>query len=237
MRAMILCAGAGKRMQPLTHMLPKPLVRVGDRPMVVHHILKFRRAGIRHIVINAAYLAHVLQAYLGDGSRWGVKLYWSIEANSASQAYESGGGICAALPHLLSPAFPVVACDIVSDYPYRKLVRKARQLLAHPWIADLVLVPNPSYHAKGDFSLDSQGKISYCNPQYTFSSLGVYRRSIFRQVPVHRFPLFPWLLRQAGQYIVHGELYRGRWLNVGDLHELACARELFAKSSLYSQVN
>lgn len=237
MQAMILCAGAGKRMQPLTHMLPKPLVCVDGRPMVVHHIVKFRRAGVRRIVINAAHLAPVLQAYLGDGSHWGVTIDWSVEATCAEQAYESGGGIRAALPYLTAEAFPVVACDIMSDYPYSRLIEKARTLCQHPWDADLVLVPNPLYHRKGDFSLSVHGIVSYDNPMYTFSSLGVYRRCIFRSESIHRFSLFPWLLQQQTDRVVHGELYQGRWCNVGDLQELARARKQFASSSLFSDLN
>ena len=174
MRALILAAGAGSRLQPLTRAVPKPLVSVGGAPMAVRQIIALREAGVRDVVINAAHRWRLLRAALGDGSAWGVRIHWSVEGDSVDEALETRGGIVKALP-LLSPdrktPFLVVAGDIVTDYPYGRLVARGAAL-GEEALAHLVLVPNPSYHPSGDMRLEA-GRLRSDAPTRTFASLGV----------------------------------------------------------------
>ena len=143
MRALLFAAGEGRRMRPLTQILPKPLIEVGGVPMAVRQILALRKAGITEIVVNAAHGARILMAELGDGRSLGVKLLWSVEGFTAEDALETRGGIVRALPLLGSGPFIAVAGDIVTDFDYSALVRRAGTLSSGGALAHLVLVPNP----------------------------------------------------------------------------------------------
>ena len=157
MRAMLLCAGEGRRLRPLTQLYPKPLTTIGGVPLAVRQILALKRAGITEIVVNAAYGARILQAELGDGSRWGVHLAWSVEGHTAAEALETRGGIVRALPLLMAGsedgAFIVAAGDIATDYDYAVLAEQAQSLSASGDWAHLVMVANPTFHPQGDFRL------------------------------------------------------------------------------------
>ena len=150
MRAMLLCAGEGRRLRPLTQLYPKPLTTIGGVPLAVRQILALKRAGITEIVVNAAYGARILQAELGDGSRWGVHLAWSVEGHTAAEALETRGGIVRALPLLMAGgedgAFIVAAGDIATDYDYAALAEQAQSLSASGDWAHLVMVANPTFH-------------------------------------------------------------------------------------------
>ena len=159
MRALILAAGEGRRMQPVTLTTPKPLVEVAGTPMAVRQILALRKAGVEEIVLNVAHLGDRIVETLGDGSAWGVRLRYSVEGRTAGEALETLGGIAKALPMLDDGdgAFIVVAGDIVTDFDYSRLVRAGRALAGSDAVAHLVLAPNPSYHADGDMTLDELG--------------------------------------------------------------------------------
>lgn len=224
MRALLLCAGAGTRMRPLTYALPKPLVPVRGVPLAVRQIVALRRAGVTEIVVNAAHRANVLRAALGDGSAWGVKLFWSVEGQTVEEALETRGGIVRALGDL-SPdgqtPFLVVAGDIVTNYDYAHLVRTGEKLTSER-LAHLVLVANPDYHSMGDMRLEGD-LVRRDAPTHTFSSLGVYHPALFKGVDDRCASLFPWLndFCEAGR--ITGEVFDGWWRNVGDFRELSCA--------------
>lgn len=163
MRAMLLCAGEGRRLRPLTQLYPKPLTTIGGVPLAVRQILALKRAGITEIVVNVAYGARILQAELGDGSRWGVHLAWSVEGHTAAEALETRGGIVRALPLLMAGsedgAFIVAAGDIATDYDYAALAEQAQSLSASGDWAHLVMVANPTFHPPRRLSA---GQRSYC---------------------------------------------------------------------------
>jgi MurNAc alpha-1-phosphate uridylyltransferase len=205
MHAMILAAGRGKRMRPLTDHTPKPLLEAGDKPLIVHQIERLAAAGIRNIVINHAHLGHLVEEALGNGSRWGTKIRYSPEG----KALETGGGIFNALPLLGSGPFLVVNGDIWTDLDFKHL-RLEDGLLAH-----LVLVDNPPHNPDGDFALRDDRVSTKGTPRYTFSGIGIYRPDLFRNCSSSAFPLAPLLRAAMEQGRVSGEHHRGRWLDVG----------------------
>ena len=212
MKAMILAAGRGERMRPLTDRAPKPLLEAAGKPLIQYHIEALREAGFTELVVNHAHLGAQIVARLGDGRAFGVRIDYSPEPGGA---LETGGGIRQALPLLGEGAFVVVNADIWTDYPYRQL-RREPEGLAH-----LVLVDNPDYHRDGDFQLNGDQVSAEGDTRLTFSGIGLYRPELFAAVPQGRFPLAP-LLRsamQAGQ--VSGEHYRGRWMDIGTAERLA----------------
>lgn len=222
MKALILCAGEGSRLRPLTYLLPKPLVPVAGVPMVVRQMLALKAAGITEVVINTAHGAARLEALLGDGQSYGMQITYSREGLSKADALETLGGIVKAQPFLLNDsdeAFLVVAGDIVTDYDYRELVSAARSLSSQGDLAHLVLVPNPDFHPLGDMGLEA-GHIVREPRRWTFSSLGAYHRSLFDGLEVARAKLFPWLWQTIEAGRVQGSVYQGLWLNVGDFDEL-----------------
>lgn len=232
MRALILCAGEGRRLRPLTQILPKPLVAVDGVPMVVRQILALREAGIRDLVLNVAHGARILMASLGDGARWGVRISWSVEGFTTADALETRGGIMKALS-LLSPdgrePFIAVAGDIVTDFDYAVLAERAGGLEREGSLAHLVLVSNPDFHARGDFAL-AAGRIVRPDAGHqarTFSSLAAYHPALFRGVPPGRAKLFPWMLGAIDSGRVTGSFFDGRWANVGTPRELERAERLF----------
>jgi len=206
MKAMILAAGRGERMRPLTDVTPKPLLKVGRDYLIAHHLYSLVAAGITEIVINHAWLGEQLEQALGDGRRYGAKIHYSAEGDIG---LETAGGIKRALPLLGEEPFVVVNGDVWSDFEFSSLPSMPVGL------AHLVLVDNPEFHPDGDFSL-AQGDVR-CDgvSKLTFSGIGVYRAELFEALPEGRAPLAP-LLRlamTAGQ--VSGEHYRGRWVDVG----------------------
>ncbi len=215
---MILAAGRGERMRPLTDATPKPLLPVAGKPLIVWHLENLVRAGIREVVVNHAWLGEQIEACLGDGSRYGAQVRYSREAT----ALETAGGIAQAL-HLLGEApFLVVNGDVFTDYDFAALAPQAARLNVHGWLAHLVLVDNPEHHARGDFSLAAGRVQAHDGPRLTFSGIGVYRSTLFHGVvPGTRAALAPLLLQamQSGQ--VGGEHYAGLWTDVGTPQRLA----------------
>lgn len=205
MKAMILAAGRGERMRPLTDHTPKPLLEVGGKALIEHLIEALATAGFRELVINTAHLSAQLTARLGDGGRYGVAIAWSPEPEGA---LETGGGIMQALPRL-GERFVVVNGDIWTDYPFARL-RPVPATLAH-----LVLVDNPPHHARGDFALNDGRVAVEGRTRLTFSGIGVYHRDLFRDCRPGKFPLAPLLRAAMGENQVSGEHYRGRWVDIG----------------------
>jgi len=205
MKAMILAAGRGERMRPLTDRMPKPLLRAGDRSLIEHHIHRLSAAGYRDLIVNHAHLGEQIEEALGDGARWGVSIRYSPE----EAPLETGGGIFRALPMVGPEPFLVVNGDIWIDLDFAGL-RRPPQGLAH-----LVLVPNPPHHPTGDFVLHNGLVRSNGGAKLTFSGVGLYRPELFAGCKPGRFALAP-LLRQAmTQGQVSGELHPGTWIDVG----------------------
>lgn len=217
MRAMLLCAGAGTRLRPSTHVLPKPLASADGVPLAVRQIRALVRAGVRDIVVNAAHGAAELVHALGRGERWNVRLHYSIEGRSAREALETRGGIVRALDLLTDDgredAFLVVAGDIVTDFDFARLMQHA---WADDTLAHLVMVANPDYHSQGDMGLCADGRLSRVEGErLTFSSLGLYKAELFSGLDDRRASLFPWLFAEVDAGRVTGERFDGLWVNVG----------------------
>ena len=209
MKALILAAGRGERMRPLTDRVPKPLIEVGGKPLSVHHLEKLAKLGGEHVVINHAHLGEMIEAALGDGARYGVTIDYSREET----ALETAGGIATALPMLGTAPFIVVNADVYSEYDYAGLLEAAERL--GNFNAHLVLVDNPEHHPDGDFALRG-GKLAPAGALLTFSGLAVYRPALFAAIPPGtRAPLAPLLREQIAAGAVAGEHYRGRWCDVG----------------------
>ncbi|MEI4949215.1 N-acetylmuramate alpha-1-phosphate uridylyltransferase MurU [Aeromonas caviae] len=210
MKAMILAAGRGERMRPLTDLLPKPLLAAGGKPLIVHHIEKLKAAGVTTLVINHAWLGHKLVAALGDGSALGVSIHWSAEES----ALETAGGIVQALPLLGSEPFLVINGDTWLDLDYRALVNQPLgDDLAHLW-----LVPNPPQHPQGDFSLQAGRVLD--TPALTFSGVGLYHPAAFAGLPSGARKLAPLLRDWMAQGRVGGSLLAGEWRDIGTVDRL-----------------
>ncbi len=208
MRAMILAAGRGERMLPLTRHTPKPLLQVGGRPLLEHHILNLKAGGFGQLVINAAYLAGQIIEFCGDGSRWGVH----IEVSEEEEPLETAGGIVRALPMLGDGPFAVVNGDIWCDYPFTNLAHH----VPVPGGAHLVLVANPDHNPGGDFTLSGPDVIpAGTGDKLTFSGIAVYQPDFFSGVTVPKAPLKPLLDGAISEGRVSGERYNGAWVDVG----------------------
>jgi N-acetyl-alpha-D-muramate 1-phosphate uridylyltransferase len=217
-KAILLAAGRGERMRPLTDALPKPLLPVAGRPLIVWHLEALRRAGIREVVINTSWLAPQLHAALGDGHEFGVVIRWSDEG---PVALETAGGIIRALPLLGPEPFLVVSGDIWTDIDFGG-VRLGPGALAH-----LVLVENPPHHLRGDFALTAGGEVvERDSGRFTYANVGLYTHEFFAGCAPGRVPLVEPLRRAIAGGRVRGELHRGAWCDVGTPARLA---ELEAK--------
>ena len=213
MKAMILAAGRGVRMRPLTDTTPKSLLAAGGKPLIAWQLEKLARAGFGEVVINHAHLGHLIEAALGDGSRFGLSIRYSAE----SEALETAGGIALALPLLGAEPFLVINADIYSDYDYSMLAG----LLLADRLAHLVLVDNPPQHPRGDFALEAGRVREAGRRMLTFSGIGVYAPRLFGGIPPRaKVPLAPLLRKAMGADRVSGEHYRGRWHDVGTAERL-----------------
>jgi len=207
MRAMILAAGRGERMRPLTDTRPKPLLEVAGKPLIQYHLEALARAGITDVVINLSWQGEVLRSALGDGQRFGLRICYSEEPDGA---LETGGGMLAALPMLGPGPFLAISGDIWTDFPLESLSRR----LASGDVAHFVLVPNPDFHAQGDFGIES-GRLLDRAPRHTYANIGVVSADFFADRQPGRFPLAPLMFDWIRRGRVSGELYRGRWYNLG----------------------
>lgn len=211
MRAMILAAGRGERMRPLTDHTPKPLLTVAGKPLIQWHVEALAGAGIRDIVINLAWLGEQIRAHLGNGHRWGVNLHYSEER----EALETGGGVVQALSALGEQPFLLLSADVWTDYPLERL----RALPLEPDRAHFVMVPNPDFHPQGDFAL-ADGRMALAGERCTYGNLGVFHPAFFAGCAPGRFALAPLMRRWVEQGRVSGERYDGTWHNLGTPQQL-----------------
>jgi MurNAc alpha-1-phosphate uridylyltransferase len=214
MKAMILAAGRGERMRPLTDHTPKPLLLACGKPLIVWHLERLAAAGFREVVINHAHLGAQIEATLGDGSSWGLRIAYSPEPPGA---LETAGGIATALPLLGDQPFLVVNGDIYCDWDFKR----AHQLADRQ--AHLVMVENPAHHAGGDFSLDGERVTNVSSGQtLTYAGIGVFSPSFFAGVtPGSVMKLRPLLDAAIAAGTLSGERHAGRWVDVGTPQRLA----------------
>ncbi|MGA8007984.1 MAG: nucleotidyltransferase family protein [Thiomonas sp.] len=218
---MILAAGRGQRMRPLTDAHPKPLLAVAGKPLIVWQIERLATGGWRDIVINTGWLGEQIPAVLGDGAAFGVRLRYSPEP---ADAYETGGGIATALPLLGDAPFAVVSADIYTLFDYASLRAVAAEIAADPLrnAAHLVLTPNPDHNPGGDMALDAQGHVRRTGDLLNYGNIGVFHPGLFAGQPrAQRWKLFPWLYTAVDARRVSGEVFRGAWHNVGTPEQLA----------------
>ncbi len=216
---MILAAGRGERMRPLTDRCPKPLLAVGGKPLIVWTIERLARAGVRELVINHAHLGAMIEAALGDGARFGVSIAYSPER----EALETAGGIAQALPRLGDGPFAVVNGDVWCDWDFARLRTVAAQMDAGALDAWCVLVGNPAHNPRGDFGVrDGRLRDDDGGPRLTFSGIGVYRAPLFAGIARgERAPLAPLLRAAAASGRAGAERHPGRWVDVGTAERLA----------------
>lgn len=212
MRAMILAAGRGERLQPLTDHTPKPLIPVGGKPLIEYHLEALAAAGFGEIIINQGHLGEQLPQALGNGERWGVRILWSDER---PEPLETGGGLFKALPLLGDGPFLAVNGDIWTDYPLSRL-RAVKCDYAH-----LVLVPNPVHRSQGDFALHGAVIRKEGEPRYTYSGIAVYHPRFFDGCSPGKFSVVPLMWRYMEEKIVTGERFDGAWSDIGTPQRLA----------------
>ena len=216
MKAMILAAGRGERMRPLTDTTPKPLLVVGGKYLILWTIFRLRQAGITEMVVNISHLAEQIEAVLGDGAAHGVRIRYSFER----EALETAGGIAWALPLLDEQPFVVVNSDVYSDYDFSSLCERAQSLTAAD-PAHLVLVDNPAHHPQGDFALYG-GVVTTAGARFTFSGIGAYHPALFADIARGtKARLAAQLTKPIADARVTGEHYPGEWNDVGTPQRLA----------------
>ncbi len=223
MRALLLAAGRGERMRPLTDAVPKPLLKVAGRALIEWQIDALVRAGVCDIVINTAHLGRLIEDALADGSQRGAKLRYSREGEQAQDALETLGGIVKALPLLGDEPFIVASGDIITDFDYSDLAGPAREISSGRLDAHFVLVPNPPYHRQGDLGIaDSTGglRATRTAPRFTYGNIAVLSPRIFGGLEAVRSRMFPWLFATVDQGRAGAQLFEGRWFNVGTPREL-----------------
>lgn len=206
---MLLAAGRGERMRPLTDATPKPLLPVGGKPLIVHHLEELAAAGFDQIVINHAWMGEQIEKTLGDGSRWNLHIRYSAE----SEALETGGGIFKALP-LLGDPFLVINGDIFADVDFASLS------IGDEDLAHLLLTKNPQHNPGGDFQLSGRRVAETGDAKLTYSGIGLFRKSLFDGCRAGKFPLAPLLRKAMQEHRVSGQLLKGKWIDVGTLQRL-----------------
>ncbi len=212
---MILAAGRGERLRPLTDTTPKPLIEIGGETLIERHLRALAGAGFSEVVINVAHLGALIEQRLGDGARYGLSLQYSREPDGA---LETAGGIAAALPLLGEEAFVVVNADVWTDYDFSRLA--APRATAH-----LVLVDNPPFHPEGDFSLLEGGIARLARNTHTYSGIGVYTPGVFAGLQAGRARLAPLLFELCRRQALSGEVYGGRWYDIGTRDRLEQVRQ------------
>ncbi len=223
MKVLILSAGRGERLRPLTDRTPKPLLQAGKYRLIEHLIIALVKAGITDIVINYAYLGQQFPDVLGDGQQFGANITYSPEQQGG---LETAGGIINALPLLGNEPFLVVNGDIWTDYPFEQFngFTFNKNCLAH-----LVLVNNPAHHPQGDFALSADLITLNGQNKYTFSGIALYRPTFFANVKVHYLALKPLLLKAIVQHKLQGEIYQGQWSDIGTIKRLQQLNEALNK--------
>ena len=214
MKVIILSAGRGERLRPLTDTTPKPLLQAGKHRLIEYTIQSLVKAGFTDLIINTAHLAEQFPALLGDGQKYGAKITYSPEQEGG---LETAGGIINALPLLGNKPFLVVNGDIWTDYPFKDLTKT---MLADNRLCHLVLVNNPKHHPKGDFALTSSLIQQEGEEKYTYSGIGIYHPELFSGFDVQRLALKPFLLQAINSGQANGELYQGQWSDIGTVGRL-----------------
>lgn len=205
MKAMILAAGRGERMRPLTDSCPKPLLKVAGKALIEHHIIALAKAGFKELVINHAYLGHQIEEFLGDGSRYGVSIAYSAE----KEALETGGGIYQALALLGDQPFVLVNGDVWSDYDFSKIPKHLDGLV------HLVMIDNPEHNPAGDFHFNNGRLSESTGKKLTYSGIGVFHPDLFSSCQPGKFPLAPLLRDAIKNKQVSAEHYTGFWMDIG----------------------
>jgi len=208
---MILAAGRGERLRPLTDSTPKPMLRVHGAPLIEHHVRALARAGIRRLTVNLCWLGARIREQLGDGARYGVTIHYSDEA---PHALGTAGGIVRALPNLEPGPFAVVNADVFTDYPFERLA------IGPDADAHLVMVPNPVHHPQGDFGLELDRAVAVATERLTFAGIAVYRTALFAGLADGPRPLRPLLVEAMSANRCTAERYRGIWADVGTAERL-----------------
>ena len=217
--ALILAAGRGERMRPLTDSIPKPLLAVGGRPLIEWQVMRLVQGGYRDIVVNHSHLGAMIESALGDGARLAARIRYSHEP----RALETAGGIAQALPLLGDEPFVVVSGDIFTDFDYATLQPRVRSIAADPeaHAAHFVLVDNPPWHASGDMGLAGE-RVARDGARLTYANIAVFHPGLVRDIaPGTWLKLFPWAYRFVDEARVTGERFSGRWDNVGTPEQLA----------------
>lgn len=225
MKAMILAAGLGQRMRPLTDHLPKPLLEVGGKPLLQYHLEALQVAGVENVIINLAYLGEKIRAFVGDGSRFGLQVEYSVEP----EPLETGGALLRALPLLGAESFLLINGDVWSEFSLASLIHRK---LSPSQLGHLVLVPNPDFHPAGDFALADNGFLinDINTDRYTFAGISLLSPEIIRSYPDARdkFPLGEVLRYGINQKKLTGEVFAGRWSDVGTPERLLALQEILS---------
>jgi MurNAc alpha-1-phosphate uridylyltransferase len=219
MKAMVLAAGFGNRLRPLTDHTPKPLVTVGGKPLIVHHLEKLKQAGFSEVVINLGHLGSKISDTLGDGTGLGLSIQYSDEG---PDPLETGGGLTKALPLLGGEPFLVVNGDVWCDLDFSSIPKKMRM----DDLAMLYLVPRPQWREKGDFSLDEGRVIESEIPEFLYAGIALYHPKILEGAQVEKFSIVPRLRKAISQKLVGGILFNGEWDDVGTPERLSALKEL-----------
>lgn len=216
MKAMILAAGKGERLRPLTETTPKPLLKVHNIPLLEYHLKQLAHAGVTEVIINVWYLGEQIVSLIGNGERFGLKIQYSVE----EQLLNTGGGIVKCLPMLGDEPFLVLSADIFHDFNLVTLPKNPNSL------AHLVLVDNPEYHNQGDFCLE-KGQVSLQGVQkLTYANIGIFRKEFFINAPSGPFPLRDLLFKHILATNVTGQYFRGSWYNIGTIADLKLVNQL-----------
>jgi len=211
MKAMILAAGRGERLRPLTDTTPKPLLTVGRKSLIEYHLENLAKAGITQIIINTAWLAEKIHHALGNGNRYGISITYSDE----DEALETAGGIIRALPLLGEKPFLVINGDIFTDFDFASLKPLDATMQAH-----LILVTNPEHHRQGDFSICHGLLSNQTENRYTYSGIGLYSPRFFSDYKMEKLALAPLLRNKAEKQCISAQLYDGKWTDVGNIERL-----------------
>jgi N-acetyl-alpha-D-muramate 1-phosphate uridylyltransferase len=212
MKAMILAAGRGERMRPLTDSTPKPLLMAGSQRLIEYHLHNLAKAGFKGVVINVAWLGQQIIDTIGNGEKYNLNIVYS---NEGDKALETGGGIVNALPLLGDGPFLVINGDVWTDYPFETLYEFSLQDKAH-----LVLVNNPEHHPQGDFSILNNRLTESDTKKFTYSGIGVYSADFFKDRSNSKFPLAPMIKQYISENKISGEVFSGKWMDIGTQQRL-----------------
>jgi len=212
MKAMILAAGRGERMRPLTDTMPKPLLMAGNQRLIEYHLKNLAEAGFKDVVINVAWLGQQIIDTLGNGEKYNLNILYSNEEN---QALETGGGIYNALHLLGNEPFLVINGDIWTDFPFKQFQNFTLKDKAH-----LVLVNNPVHNTQGDFSISNNRLTETGDKKFTFSGIGVYSADFFESSEDGKYPLAPMIRQYISEDKISGQIYSGKWMDIGTQQRL-----------------